>query len=111
MVVNYVKLILGYDDSLDVFGMHGVGGTWGVIATGLFASTDINASGSDGLFYGYPYQFFIQVVAAFGAWVVAGTMSWVLVRALMLILSPRVNEEAEIMGLDLDQHGEKGYTG
>jgi Amt family ammonium transporter len=111
MVVNYVKLILGYDDSLDVFGMHGIGGTWGVIATGLFASTDVNPSGSDGLFYGYPYQFFIQVVAAFVAWVVAGAMSWVLVRALMLILSPRVNEEAEIMGLDLDQHGEKGYTG
>lgn len=110
MVVNYVKLILGYDDSLDVFGMHGVGGTWGVIATGLFASTEINPSGSDGLFYGYPYQFFIQMVAAFVAWVVAGAMSWVLVRALMLVLSPRVDEEAEIMGLDLDQHGEKGYS-
>ncbi len=64
MVVNYVKLILGYDDSLDVFGMHGVGGTWGMIATGLFASTETNPGGSDGLFYGYPYQFFAQVVAA-----------------------------------------------
>ena len=111
MVVNYVKLILSYDDSLDVFGMHGVGGTWGVIATGLFASTQVNPSGSDGLFYGYPYQFFIQMVAALVAWTVAGIMSWVLVRALMLILSPRVDEEAEIMGLDLHQHGEKGYTG
>jgi Amt family ammonium transporter len=111
MVVNYVKLILGYDDSLDVFGMHGVGGTWGMIATGLFASTEVNPSGSDGLFYGYPYQFFVQVVATIVAWIVAGIMSWVLVRTLMLVLSPRVDEEAEIMGLDLDQHGEKGYTG
>jgi len=111
MVVNYVKLILGYDDSLDVFGMHGVGGTWGMIATGLFASTEVNAAGSDGLFYGYPYQFFVQVVATLVAWAVAGVMSWVLVKALQLVLSPRVDEEAEMMGLDLHQHGEKGYTG
>jgi ammonium transporter, Amt family len=111
MVVNYVKLILGYDDSLDVFGMHGVGGTWGMIATGLFASTEINADGSDGLFYGYPYQFFAQVVAALAAWVVAGVMTWVLVKALAMFMTPRVDEEAERMGLDLHQHGEKGYTG
>ena len=111
MVVNYVKLILGYDDSLDVFGMHGVGGTWGMIATGLFASTDVNPSGSDGLFYGYPYQFFIQVVAVLVTWVVAGTVTWLLIKALTRVLSPRVDEEAEMMGLDLHQHGEKGYTG
>jgi Amt family ammonium transporter len=111
MVVNYVKLILGYDDSLDVFGMHGVGGTWGMIATGLFASTDVNAGGSDGLFYGYPYQFFAQLVAALAAWVLAGGMTWLLVKALTLVISPRVDEEAERMGLDLHQHGEKGYTG
>jgi Amt family ammonium transporter len=111
MVVNYVKLILGYDDSLDVFGMHGVGGTWGMIATGLFASTEVNPSGSDGLFYGYPYQFFIQMVATLVAWAFAGVMSWVLVRLLMIVVRSRVDEEAEIMGLDLDQHGEKGYTG
>ena len=111
MVVNYVKLILGYDDSLDVFGMHGVGGTWGMIATGLFASTEVNAGGSDGLFYGYPYQFFAQVVAALSAWVLAGGMTWLLVKVLALVISPRVDEEAERMGLDLHQHGEKGYTG
>lgn len=110
MVVNYVKLILGYDDSLDVFGMHGVGGTWGMIATGLFASTEVNPSGSDGLFFGYPYQFFIQVVATLVAWAVAGVVSWVLLRASMTVMRSRVGEEAEIMGLDLDQHGEKGYS-
>jgi Amt family ammonium transporter len=111
MVVNYVKLILGYDDSLDVFGMHGVGGTWGVIATGLFASTEVNDSGSDGLFYGYPYQFFAQLLAAMAAWVVAGGMTWLIVTALSRLMIPRVDEEAERMGLDLHQHGEKGYTG
>ena len=111
MVVNYVKVILGYDDSLDVFGMHGVGGTWGMIATGLFASTDINASGSDGLFYGYPYQFFVQVVAALTGWAVAAGVTWLLYHLLTWFLAPRVDEEAESTGLDLDQHGEKGYTG
>jgi Amt family ammonium transporter len=110
MVVNYVKLILGYDDSLDVFGMHGVGGTWGMIATGLFASTEVNADGSDGLFYGYPYQFFAQLVAACAAWIVAGGMTWVLVKGLALIVPPRVDEEGEMMGLDLHHHGEKGYS-
>jgi Amt family ammonium transporter len=111
MVVNYVKLILGYDDSLDVFGMHGVGGTWGMIATGLFASAEVNADGNDGLFYGYPYQFFAQVVAALAAWAVAGIMTWLLAKALTMIIVPRVDEVAEQMGLDLHQHGEKGYTG
>lgn len=110
MVVNYVKLILGYDDSLDVFGMHGVGGTWGMIATGLFASVEVNAAGSDGLFYGYPYQFFVQIVAALAAWVVAGVMTWLLVKTLMMIMMPRVDEEGEAIGLDLHQHGEKGYS-
>jgi Amt family ammonium transporter len=110
MVVNYVKLILGYDDSLDVFGMHGVGGTWGMIATGLFASTTVNPEGSDGLFYGYPYQFFAQVVAVVAVWAFAGAVTFLLVKGLTLVLSPRVDEEAEVMGLDLAQHGEKGYS-
>jgi Amt family ammonium transporter len=108
MVVNYVKLILGYDDSLDVFGMHGVGGTWGMIATGLFASTEVNPDGSDGLFYGYPYQFFVQVLATLVAWIVAGGMTVILVSLLRLILPPRVDVEAEMMGLDLAFHQEKG---
>jgi Amt family ammonium transporter len=110
MVVNYVKLILGYDDSLDVFGMHGVGGTWGMIATGLFASTAVNPDGSDGLFYGYPYQFFAQVVAVLAVWVFAGAVTILLVKGLALFLRPRVDEEAEMMGLDLAEHGEKGYS-
>ncbi|GMV50280.1 ammonium transporter [Nitrospirales bacterium NOB] len=111
MVVNYVKLILGYDDSLDVFGMHGVGGTWGMIATGLFASTDVNPSGSDGLFYGYPYQFAVQALAVGAAWALAGAGTWLLLRLLMSMLPSRVAQEGEVLGLDLYEHGEKGYTG
>lgn len=110
MVVNYVKLILGYDDSLDVFGMHGVGGLWGMIATGLFASIEVNPDGSDGLFFGYPYQFFVQVVGAVFAAAFAGAMSLLLMKGLSLVLSPRVEDSAEAMGLDLSQHGEKGYS-
>lgn len=110
MVVNFVKPILGYDDSLDVFGMHAVGGTWGMIATGLFASTAVNQAGSDGLFYGYPYQFFAQGVAVVAVWVFAGGMTYLLVKGLGWVLPPRVEDEAEIMGLDLTQHGEKGYS-
>jgi ammonium transporter, Amt family len=90
MVVNYVKLIVGYDDSLDVFGMQ---------------------DGNDGLFYGYPYQFLAQLVAACAAWILSGAMTWLLLKGLMLVMSPRVDEEAEIVGMDLTQHREKAYTG
>jgi Amt family ammonium transporter len=90
--------------------MHGVGGTWGMIATGLFASTTVNPEGSDGLFYGYPYQFFAQVVAVVVVWAFAGAVTFLLVKGLTLVLPPRVDEEAEVMGLDLAQHGEKGYS-
>jgi Amt family ammonium transporter len=110
MVVNYVKLILGYDDALDVFGMHGVGGTWGMLATGLFASTAVNPDGNDGLFYGYPYLFFAQVAAVAAVWAFAGGMTILLMKGLAIILPPRVDHEDEIAGLDLTQHGERGYS-
>jgi Amt family ammonium transporter len=110
MVVNYVKLILGYDDSLDVFGMHGVGGAWSMIATGLFASTAVNPDGNDGLFNGYPYQLLAQVVAVLAVSVFAGGMTFVVIHLLRMVVVPRVDEEAESLGLDLAQHGEKGYS-
>lgn len=108
MVVNYVKLIFGYDDSLDVFGMHGVGGTWGMIAAGLFMSTEVNPDGSDGLFYGYPYQFFVQVLAVLVTWAVAASMTGLLMGGLRRLLAPRVDQQSEMMGLDLALHQEKG---
>lgn len=110
MVVNFVKPILGYDDSLDVFGIHGVGGTWGMIATGLFASTAVNPDGNDGLFNGYPYQLFVQGVAVLVVWVFTAGMTAVLLKGLQLILTPRVDPEGETIGLDLTLHGEKGYS-
>jgi Amt family ammonium transporter len=110
MVVNFVKPILGYDDSLDVFGIHGVGGTWGMIATGLFASAAVNPDGSDGLFYGYPYQLFAQLVAVLVVWLFSAGMTALLIKGLQLLLTPRVDPEGETLGLDLAQHGEKGYS-
>ncbi len=111
MVVNFVKPILGYDDSLDVFGIHGVGGTWGMIATGLFASTAVNPDGSDGLFYGYPYQLFAQLVAVVAVWTFTAVVAGVLLKGLQLFVPSRVDPEAETIGLDLSLHGERGYTG
>jgi len=110
MVVNFVKPILQYDDSLDVFGIHAVGGTWGMLATGLFASAAVNPDGGDGLFYGYPYQFFAQVVAVVAVWAVSAAATVFLLKGLQLLVSPRINAEGEAMGLDLAQHGEKGYS-
>lgn len=110
MVVNFVKPILRYDDSLDVFGMHAVGGTWGMIATGLFASSAVNPDGSDGLFYGYPYQFGAQLLAVAAVWAFTAGMTFLLMKVLQFIMPPRVDDETELIGLDLTQHGERGYS-
>jgi Amt family ammonium transporter len=110
MTVNFVKLILGYDDSLDVFGMHAVGGTWGMVATGLFASVAVNPDGSDGLFFGYPYQLLAQGVAVAAVWAWSGVMTAGLIVVLRRVCAPRVTREAEVMGLDLAQHGERAYS-
>ncbi len=110
MVVNFVKPILGYDDSLDVFGMHAVGGAWGMLAVGLFATTTVNPDGSDGLFYGYPYLFMAQVAAVVTACLVSGALSWALIWIMRKVMPARVEAEAEVIGLDLAQHGERAYS-
>ena len=108
MVVNFVKPILGYDDSLDVFGMHAVGGTWGMVAAGLFASTAVNPDGSDGLFYEYPYQFGVQLAAVMAVWAYTAVVTFLLVKALTAVMPARVDDDAELVGLDLAQHDERG---
>ncbi len=98
------------DDSLDVFACHGVGGMWGVLATGLAATVAINASGANGLFYGNPHLFLVELfaVAVVGAFSFVG--SYLLLRAINLITPIRVRPEEEEAGLDLSQHGEEAYT-
>ncbi|HEY1269927.1 MAG TPA: ammonium transporter [Candidatus Binatia bacterium] len=105
-----LKTKLGYDDSLDVVGVHGVGGTWGAIATGLFASKLINPAGNDGLFFGNPHQLLVQAIAVLATWIFAALGTVVILSILKAIMGLRVSEEEELMGLDLSQHNERGYS-
>ena len=101
---------LGYDDSLDVVGVHGVGGTWGALATGLFASTAVNAAGGDGLFFGNPGLLAVQAGAVAASAAYAFAVTWLLFRLLDRTMGLRVPDDEEVMGLDLTQHGEAGYN-
>ena len=105
-----LKAKLGYDDSLDVVGVHGVGGTWGALATGLFATKLVNEAGGDGLFYGNPKQLGIQFLAVVVTWVLAFVMTAVILKVLDAIMGLRVSEEDELVGLDLSQHSETAYV-
>jgi len=105
-----LKTKLGYDDSLDVVGVHGVGGTWGALATGLFASKAINSAGNNGLFFGNPSLLGIQALSVFVAWVYSFVVTLIILKVLDWTMGLRVSEEHEINGLDLSQHGEAGYS-
>ncbi len=100
----------GYDDSLDVVGVHGVGGTWGAIATGLFASKLINEGGNNGLFFGNPGLLGVQTLAVVSTWIYAFTVTFILLKILDWTMGLRVSEEGEETGLDLSQHSETGYN-
>ena len=110
ITVTYVKALLGYDDSLDAFGVHGVGGIWGVIATGLFASKAVNPAGADGLFYGNPGLLWIQVKAAVITIVYSFVVGFVLLKVVDALVKVRVGEHEERVGLDLTMHREAAYT-
>jgi Amt family ammonium transporter len=105
-----LKSKLGYDDSLDVVGIHGLGGTWGALATGLFASTVINPGGADGLFFGNPGQLWIQFISVAATWIFAFVMTVIILKVVDSIVGLRVTEEEEERGLDISQHNETGYS-
>jgi len=105
-----LKSRLGYDDALDVVGVHGVGGTWGALATGLFASTAVNSAGQNGALYGNPYQLWVQFVAVLATAALAFIGTFIILGILKVTMGLRVSEEEENMGLDLSQHDEKGYS-
>jgi len=108
--VSVIKHKLGYDDSLDAFGIHGVGGTWGALATGLFASQSINPAGADGLFFGNPHLLTAQVISVLATIAFAGLSTFIILKLVKAIFGNiRVSEEDEIIGLDLTQHGEDAY--
>ena len=108
--VTVVKPRLGYDDALDAFGVHGVGGIWGALATGLFATTAVNSAGANGLFYGNPVLLWIQLKAVLITIVYSGVLSFVLLKIVDKIIGLRAGEQAERIGLDLIDHRETGYT-
>jgi Amt family ammonium transporter len=117
-MVAKVKGIFGYDDSLDVFGVHGAGGTVGAVLTGIFASQAVNAIYKDshgnslpvGLIDGNAHQLLNQLVGVAIAWVLAIVGTLVILKVVDVVIGLRVSSEHEIQGLDLSQHGEEGYN-
>jgi len=105
-----LKPLFGYDDALDAVGVHGIGGTWGALATGLFASKAINSAGADGLFFGNPGQLVIQAEAVLVTWVFVFIGTLIILAIVAGITGLRVTEEEERLGLDLSQHDEKAYS-
>jgi Amt family ammonium transporter len=108
--VSVIKPKLGYDDSLDAFGVHGIGGFWGAIATGIFATKAVNSAGADGLLMGNAGQVWIQFVAAGVTAVYCAVLTWVICFVVDKTIGLRVKQEEEVMGLDLTQHHERAYT-
>lgn len=108
IAVSVLKHKLGYDDSLDVFGIHGVGGTWGALATGVFAVAAIG--GTDGLLYGNPGQLGIQAISVVATYVFVAAATFVILKVVGVLVPLRVAEDEEDIGLDLSQHGENAYS-
>ncbi len=98
------------DDSLDVWACHGLGGTWGAIATGIFATIAVNSAGANGLLYGNPGQLLTQAVAVGVIWVYAFVMTFILAKIIDATIGLRVLDEEEAVGLDISQHAEKAYA-
>jgi ammonium transporter, Amt family len=101
---------LRVDDALDVFGVHGVGGAWGAIATGLFASSAVNSAAANGLVNGNPAQLGIQLLAVSAVVAYAAVMTFVILKVINLFVALRVPEQDEVLGLDASQHREAAYT-
>lgn len=108
--VSKIKPKFGYDDSLDAFGIHGIGGMFGALATGLFASKVVNPAGADGLFFGNPRLILVQLAAVLATAVYSFIATWVIYKFIDLTIGVRVSEKEESMGLDLTQHREMAYT-
>ncbi|ABZ83814.1 ammonium transporter [Heliomicrobium modesticaldum Ice1] len=104
-----LKPRLGYDDALDAFGIHGVGGTFGAIATGIFATTTVNSAGADGLLYGSSELLVKQLIAVGASYAFAAIGTFIIYMIVNAVFKARVTVEDEETGLDITQHGEEGY--
>lgn len=110
IAVSIIKPFFGYDDSLDAFGVHCIGGIWGALATGLFASKAVNSAGADGLFFGNPHQLLVQLVAVAITIVYSIVITIAIYKLVDIFIGMRVDEKEEAIGLDLTQHHERAYT-
>ena len=113
-VLSYLGIIwkgkFGYDDSLDVVGIHGVGGIFGILATGLFASKAVNPGGADGLFFGNPGLFGVQMLAALTVAAFSCVGTFAILKVVQRAVGLRVSPEEESIGLDISQHNERAYS-
>ena len=100
----------GLDESLDVWACHGIASTWGTLATGLFATTEVNAQGGNGLFFGNPGQFGVQLTAVLVTMAFAFVVTYVLAKLLDWTIGLRVTHVEEEVGLDISSHGERAYS-
>jgi ammonium transporter, Amt family len=101
---------LNMDESLDVWACHGMGGVTGALLTGLFATAAVNAGGADGLFYGNPHQFIVQLEAVAVTALYSFGMTFLFAKALDLTMGLAVTDNEEIVGLDISEHGERAYS-
>ena len=108
--INFLKARLKYDDTLDAFGVHGMAGIWGAIATGLFATTSVNEAGANGLFYGNPEQLLHQLTGVGTSVAITIVGTYVILKIISVFTPLRVSEEEEITGLDLSFHAEPAYN-
>jgi Amt family ammonium transporter len=99
------------DESLDVFACHGLGGTWGALATGIFATVTVNSAGANGLLYGNPMQVVKQLVAIGAVWAYTFVVTYIIVTVVQKTMGIRVSKTEESLGLDISQHGERAYSG
>ena len=108
--VFVVKAKLGYDDSLDAFGCHGMGGVWGALMTGLFCTKSVNEAGADGLLYGNPTQMIPQITGIIVGMIMAVVMTAVIIKILGCLMKVRATAAEESQELDLISHGERAYN-
>jgi Amt family ammonium transporter len=102
---------MGVDESLDVWACHGIGGTWGALATGIFTSVAVNPAGVNGLIFGNAMQVARQLLAVVVVWGFAFGVTWVVAKIVDVTMGLRVNATEETVGLDISQHGERAYGG
>jgi len=107
--VTVMKAKFGYDDALDAFGCHGIGGVWGGIATGIFASKAVNAAGADGLIFGNIHLLGVQLIAIIATVAFSAIVTFIILKVISLFIKIRVSEEEEQVGLDVSEHAEEAY--